>query len=301
MLDPQASADPSIAEEIVDGFLPDQKDRMVVLRQLVTSADHAETVAPAAWGVTLYRNIFRLNVGIVEVLVVGEDFIRFNCVGVPGEEPFTGPRFQIAGYRSVPDPKCAFVGAIKEFGEISTSLQAAHKRFIETVGRRRNGAPVAGSRITKSHCEGLVTYARAFTSGSDAIRERALYWVAGDEASDWTSYVEGGRIALKVNAFERSTAARARCIAHYGTSCVVCGFNASESYGDQVAGLIHVHHIRPLAEIGESYAVDPVADLRPVCPNCHAVIHSRNPAYSIEEVADLLQRSGRRAANKDDV
>ena len=301
MLDLQALADPSIAEEVVAGFLPDQKDRMVALRQLVTSADYAATVAPAAWGVTLYRSIFRLNVGRVEVLVAGENFIRFNCVGVLGEEPFTGKRFQLADYRSVPDPKCAFVGPIKEFAEISNPLQAAHRGFIETVGRRRNGTPVAGSRMTKSHCEGIVTYARAFIAASDRSGGPGLYWVSGDEASDRTSYVEGGRIALQVNAFERSTAARVRCIEHYGTSCVVCGFNSSEAYGDRIAGLIHVHHIRPLAKIGESYVVDPISDLRPVCPNCHAVIHSRNPAYSIKEVTALLQRSGHRGARTDDV
>jgi predicted HNH restriction endonuclease len=43
-----------------------------------------------------------------------------------------------------------------------------------------------------------------------------------------------------------------------------------------------------LSEIGGEYIVDPVADLRPVCPNCHAVLHRRIPAYSIEEVRVFL-------------
>jgi predicted HNH restriction endonuclease len=30
-------------------------------------------------------------------------------------------------------------------------------------------------------------------------------------------------------------------------------------------------------------------DLRPVCPNCHAVLHHRVPAFSIEEVRTFLQ------------
>jgi predicted HNH restriction endonuclease len=41
--------------------------------------------------------------------------------------------------------------------------------------------------------------------------------------------------------------------------------------------------------LAREYVVDPVADLRPVCPNCHAVLHSRRPAYSIEEVRGLLE------------
>ena len=35
--------------------------------------------------------------------------------------------------------------------------------------------------------------------------------------------------------------------------------------------------------------VDPVADLRPVCPNCHAVIHLGGACRTIEEVRRLLK------------
>lgn len=103
---------------------------------------------------------------------------------------------------------------------------------------------------------------------------------------------EGAVVRVSVNAYERNLAARRTCIEHYGTSCCICGFNFGRVYGPEVDGLIHVHHLRPLAEVGAEYTVDPVADLRPVCPNCHAVLHSRTPAYSVEEVRRLLQRRG---------
>jgi predicted HNH restriction endonuclease len=35
--------------------------------------------------------------------------------------------------------------------------------------------------------------------------------------------------------------------------------------------------------------VDPIADLRPVCPNCHAVIHRANPPYTLDDVRDMLR------------
>jgi 5-methylcytosine-specific restriction protein A len=55
-----------------------------------------------------------------------------------------------------------------------------------------------------------------------------------------------------------------------------------------MAGFIHVHHLTPLSTIGKEYRVDPIKDLRPICPNCHAVIHSRRPAMSIEEAKQLI-------------
>ncbi|SPD73387.1 hypothetical protein PITCH_A1820016 [uncultured Desulfobacterium sp.] len=46
--------------------------------------------------------------------------------------------------------------------------------------------------------------------------------------------------------------------------------------------------MRQLSEVGKSYQVDPIRDLVPVCPNCHAVIHLRKPPYSIKEVKNLI-------------
>jgi predicted HNH restriction endonuclease len=48
-----------------------------------------------------------------------------------------------------------------------------------------------------------------------------------------------------------------------------------------------VHHLRPISEIAEEYEVDPVKDLRPVCPNCHAMIHRTPQLYSIEEMKNI--------------
>jgi 5-methylcytosine-specific restriction protein A len=36
--------------------------------------------------------------------------------------------------------------------------------------------------------------------------------------------------------------------------------------------------------MGNNYIVDPVKDLEPVCPNCHAMLHRKDPPYSIEEL-----------------
>jgi putative restriction endonuclease len=124
-----------------------------------------------------------------------------------------------------------------------------------------------------------------------------LRWVEGstpllpEEIDSTAVLTEGGVLQISVNAYERNSEARRRCIEHYGTSCCICKFDFGQVYGKMVEGLIHVHHLRPLSEIGEEYQVDPLADLRPVCPNCHAVLHRRIPAYSIKEVKAFLNQS----------
>jgi 5-methylcytosine-specific restriction enzyme A len=92
-----------------------------------------------------------------------------------------------------------------------------------------------------------------------------------------------------VNAYERDRAARQACISHYGLACVVCGLRFEERYGVLGAGFIHVHHVVPLSELGPNYKLDPVADLRPVCPNCHGMLHRRRPPISIEALRDAVR------------
>ena len=116
-----------------------------------------------------------------------------------------------------------------------------------------------------------------------------------EEISSPALYVEGATTTIAINSYERSAAARIACIAHYGCSCIVCSFDFAERYGAIGTNFIHVHHLVPLSEIGTNYVVDPIADLRPVCPNCHAMLHSRKEQYGIEELRSMIlaQAEGR--------
>jgi len=112
-----------------------------------------------------------------------------------------------------------------------------------------------------------------------------------DELAASGTFPEGATKTVFINQYERNQQACAACIAHYGHKCAVCGLDFGVVYGAGAAGLIHVHHLRSLASIGKEYKVDPVRDLRPVCPNCHAVIHRGDPMHSIEDVRKMLAES----------
>ncbi len=111
-----------------------------------------------------------------------------------------------------------------------------------------------------------------------------------DELPTGEPSVEGARCMVWVNAYERDRKNRDLCIAAHGTGCFVCEISFGAVYGEFAKGFIHVHHLQPLSEVKEAHQVDPVKDLRPVCPNCHAVLHLRNPVFSIEELRELMRR-----------
>ena len=101
-------------------------------------------------------------------------------------------------------------------------------------------------------------------------------------------FLEGRKINRYVNIYERDPRARKACLGHYGYRCVVCKFNFEETYGEIGKEFIHVHHEKELSMLDEFYEIDPIEDMKPVCPNCHAMIHRKRPAYTIDELRERL-------------
>ena len=110
-----------------------------------------------------------------------------------------------------------------------------------------------------------------------------------EELTPGEKLVEGSSKSVSVNSYERNPVARAKCLEHHGYTCKACSFNFETFYGAIGRNYIHVHHVVPLSEIKGEYVVDPVNDLVPVCPNCHAIIHSTRPALEIEHLKKHLK------------
>jgi 5-methylcytosine-specific restriction protein A len=108
-------------------------------------------------------------------------------------------------------------------------------------------------------------------------------------------YIEGAVKKVLVNAYERDPAARQRCLAHYGYMCQVCTFDFEAEFGELGAKFIHVHHCRPLGAIRRTYRVNPVRDLIPVCPNCHAMLHAEKPPLTVAKLRTLRRTRSRSA------
>ncbi len=119
-----------------------------------------------------------------------------------------------------------------------------------------------------------------------------------EEVSQPKDYYEGATKKIFVNAYERNVQARLKCIEHYGCQCYICKFDFQKTYGERGKNFIHVHHEVPLFEIKKTYKVDPINDLKPLCPNCHAIIHRTHEPIKVDElIKELNEYNNRQHAN----
>lgn len=112
------------------------------------------------------------------------------------------------------------------------------------------------------------------TSSSPASR--------GDEEGEWQQVI--------VTQYERSRSNRKACLDHYGPACQACGMSFGDVYGELGTDFIHVHHEVPLHTLGGPQNVDPVKDMKPLCPNCHAMVHRADPPIPVMELREQLVR-----------
>ena len=104
-------------------------------------------------------------------------------------------------------------------------------------------------------------------------------------------FEEGNPIEKVSKAYERNPINRMLCLQEKGYTCSVCGMDFEEMYGSIGKGFINVHHSFPVSKMGKDHVVNVTNELFPVCPNCHAMLHRKNPPYTIEELKQILRRS----------
>lgn len=110
---------------------------------------------------------------------------------------------------------------------------------------------------------------------------------AGSDDSLEVGLPEGARTRIVANRYERDPRNRAIALLAHGHRCAACAIDLGEAYGPLAQGRIHVHHLTPVSQLGASYVCNPVADLVPLCPNCHFVCHLRTPPLTVAELQEL--------------
>lgn len=129
--------------------------------------------------------------------------------------------------------------------------------------------------------------------------------VSPENASPFLSQtgLEGAVVQVTSNKYERDPKLRDKCIRHYKKKdgrlcCQACEMDFVSKYGKKLGkGFIHVHHKFPLSLGGGQHSVDPINDLVPLCPNCHAMIH-RGAGKEPLELGKLIELIKSRSQSK---
>ncbi|MEG1276469.1 MAG: hypothetical protein RSD26_00585, partial [Cellulosilyticaceae bacterium] len=81
------------------------------------------------------------------------------------------------------------------------------------------------------------------------------------------------------------------CLEYYGAICEICGFDYGYTYGEGFESKIDIHHIQATCEEEILLHTDPIKDLIPICHNCHCIVHSKTPPYSVDEMRVMLKNA----------
>ena len=310
---------PEDAQKIIDEFIADESAKHEILLFLTNAIIFANDLNHQNWNLNLDKNggFIRLNVGQeyciqissrrVYVLTLKE-YVReklaetqldIEFIGYDGEKDVTMPDLE-----NVPDMLTKVPGSvvcsIKNQNLISVLpyLEEANRKFI--IYAIENTAQLP--KMIRAHSTGFITYLSQYCQknipnpayiGNDAgfgnFDINTSSSLFPEQIDNPQEFYEGASQQITVNTYERNAKARSTCIKYYGTKCIVCGLNFQEKYGEIGKDYIHVHHTRPLGEIGAEYMVDPINDLCPVCPNCHAMLHRRKPPFSIDELRSIMK------------
>lgn len=162
MADTLAQQNLFLVESSLNGWLPKEDDRRLLLGQLLDSVSDANSLAPHAWAVTFAPGGnpgFRLNVGKVETFVFYGELIRLNLAGERPNDSALSPFLTQTDYKSIHDEQWSFVAPVGIFRQFQDILRPFHEAFLLEAALTKSGQPIQGSSFLSSHSPELISYA----------------------------------------------------------------------------------------------------------------------------------------------
>lgn len=120
------------------------------------------------------------------------------------------------------------------------------------------------------------------------LEKRALVEF-GKHKGDIPEFKEGRAKKVTITTYDRNPIARQKCIMKFGYNCHVCEFEFGNVYGKLGDKYIEVHHLKSISTYKGEHTINPLTDLRPVCANCHRMLHAKRPPLSIEELKGIIE------------
>ncbi|MBV9467740.1 MAG: hypothetical protein JO316_16300 [Abitibacteriaceae bacterium] len=158
----RASAD--AARLVIEQLLPQTETRRIALSFLTSSINQANNISADAWGITLFKDLVRLNIGNTEAFVIesGAVYVVLDDTSLSDQARRQLKKWGEFGkkghYRTVPNA----IGLRLPTAKLSQAiplLQDAHTRLIEEAASRRK-------RTTwyEAHSPGVISYLQSTLS-----------------------------------------------------------------------------------------------------------------------------------------
>ena len=169
---------------------------------------------------------------------------------------------------------CQMEPGLKSIFDVTdSSLLLRLQAFIENPqrGRMAYGRPVRDIDVKRAFFKHYIGFLSKQSESEDDPNDE---------------YVEGQVKEIQFFRRKRSKTLRDACIKKYGSVCYVCGFDFEAHYGPRGHNYIEVHHLNPMANYDEEHSIT-IDDLRPLCSNCHSMIH-RDPVSGITDIEAFI-------------
>lgn len=270
--------------------------RQTCLNVLADSIVHLNEVANERWSITIHPGLVRLNTGRVEAVSFHPQEIGLLVdtreVAVEEIEDGNLPIELQGEFRHAPECRQALFSP-DDAPEVVPQIWDAHLLALE-IATATNLPPA----VQQLHAAGVVEFLR---EEARADLRQPGYATDPVEVTDLNFFPElldspeahelGAVLKIPVNRYERDLDARTACIAYHGAACSVCRMTFRRVYDGVPPGFMHVHHVVPPTALGRGYVFDPIRDLRPICPNCHALVHMTDPPISLIEAISRVRRT----------
>jgi predicted HNH restriction endonuclease len=272
------------AESVCKKLLPHGTRRTTILQFLSQSIFAIPNACGSdRWGLSLFPNLIRLNVGPIEVLTISKEKIGVVLLESKIEETLRSKlvKYKASGngqYR-YPTGSRYFGITVRQFCALVKDIRKPHIALIETAssGARR-------PMFYKAHSRGLTAYlAREFNIN---VCDPSLT-LSQQDVQD-LEFMEGQKSEYLLMKPYRNRFLRKLFLRPKEYSCKACGFNFGSTYGPCAEGYIEVHHSYPVAAKQRQTRLK---DLVALCANCHRVAHLGTPRdrpRTLKELRTLL-------------
>lgn len=179
--------------------------------------------------------------------------------------------------------------------DIYTSLDSKGRYVLTDAGEKYLDANIEAMNYmfsNKFSCEDFTTVVENIIKSQGKKHSLLVY-------SEDEMVFEGASTVKQSKTKSRSQRLRKAAIEYYTDtngkiSCDVCGFCFEDKYGDIGKDFIEIHHEKPICQYSdegfESYISEAIKYVKPLCANCHRMIHHNSTRpMTIDELKKVIK------------